>query len=82
MLVHWKGHARSSAFVEMIRIVRIGGLLCFSIRDDHLGAYQEKMMELEKDRRWEKVSTKKIPLYDCDDMPKDILGFVYRVLKN
>lgn len=77
-----KGHARSSAFVEMIRIVRIGGLLCFSIRDDHLGAYQEKMMELEKDRRWEKVSTKKIPLYDCDDMPKDILGFVYRVLKN
>ena len=40
------------------------------------------MMELEKDRRWEKVSTKKIPLYDSDDMPKDILGFVYRVLKN
>lgn len=71
-----------SVFIHDGTFFFAAGLICFDIRDTELGDYQEMMLELEKDGRWIKVSEKKIPLYENDDLPKDILGFLYRVLKN
>ena len=59
-----------------------GGLLSFNIRFGDLDDYQAKMSELEKAGRWEKVSEKRVPHYDRDDMPRESLMFVYKVLKN
>ena len=58
-----------------------GGLLCFNIRVNELEDYQAKMLELEGEGKWEKISQKTIPLYATDDMPKETLAFLYRVLK-
>lgn len=77
-----KGHVRSSAFVEMVRMVKTDGLLCFNIRDSELDDYQGKMLELEKEGRWENVSKKTMPLYASDGMPKEVFGYIYRVLRN
>ena len=71
-----------SVFIHDATFFFAAGLICFDIRDTELGDYQGMMLELEKDGRWIKVSEKKIPLYENDDLPKDILGFLYRVLKN
>ncbi|CAH3183997.1 unnamed protein product [Porites lobata] len=43
----FRGHARSSAFLEMIRMVRIAGLICFDIRDTELGDYQGMMLKMD-----------------------------------
>ncbi|PFX20747.1 hypothetical protein AWC38_SpisGene14804 [Stylophora pistillata] len=37
-----------SAFMEMIRMVRAGGFLCFNIRASDVGMYLDQMKELEK----------------------------------
>lgn len=71
-----------SVFIHDATFFFPAGLICFDIRDTELGDYQGMMLEVEKDGRWIKVSEKKIPLYENDDLPKDILGFVYRVLTN
>ena len=60
----------------------IDGLLCFTIRDSELDDYQGKMLELEKEGRWENVSKKTMPLYESDGMPKEVFGYIYRVLRN
>lgn len=74
-----KGHVRSSALIEMIRMVKIGGLLCFTIRSNEVDNYQAKMDELVSERRWERVSKKEVPFYEAEDMPKEIMAFIYRV---
>jgi len=77
-----KAHVRSSAFVEMIRMVKVGGLLCFSLRSNELDDYQPKMFELEKEGKWEKLRKETIPYFERDDLPQEGLAFVYRVLRN
>lgn len=74
------GHIRSSALGEMIRIVKIGGLICFNIRDGQLVDYQEKISELETSGKWENVSKTVIPFFKSDGMPKETMVFVYKVL--
>ncbi|XP_068670891.1 methyltransferase-like protein 27 [Montipora capricornis] len=74
-----KGHVRSSALIEMIRMVKTGGLLCFTIRSKEVDNYQAKMDELVSERRWERVSKKEVPFYEAEDMPKKIMAFIYRV---
>ena len=60
----------------------VGGIICFNVRDGELDDYQGKMLELEKEGRWENVSKKTMPLYESDDMPKEVSGYIYRVLRN
>jgi len=76
-----KAHVRSSAFVEMIRMVKVGGLLCFSLRCNELNDYQPKMLELEKEGRWEKLCRETVPYFERDDLPREGLAFVYRIKK-
>ena len=40
------------------------------------------MTELEEAGIWEKLSGKKIPYYNREDMPSYGFGFVYKILKN
>lgn len=77
-----RGLARSTAFSEMIRIVRIDGILCFNIWEGYLEDFQEMMTELEKAGKWMCLSKRTLPFYEADDMPKECWGFVYKVLKN
>lgn len=58
------------------------GVLCFNIRVTEIDDYQEKMLELEKADRWSLLSKKKLPYFKADDMPKETLAFVYKVVKN
>ena len=60
----------------------IGGLVCFSLRYNEVDDYQPKMTELEEAGIWEKLSGKKIPYYNREDMPSYGFGFVYKILKN
>ncbi|KAL9967584.1 hypothetical protein ACROYT_G025845 [Oculina patagonica] len=78
----YTGHVRSSAFVEMVRMVRIGGLICFNIRVSELDDYQGMMLELEKTETWSLLFKKTVPYFGVDDLPKETLAFVYKVLKN
>ncbi|KAM7451521.1 Methyltransferase domain [Porites harrisoni] len=77
-----KANVRPEALVEMIRIVKTGGLVCFSLRYNEVDDYQPKMTELEEAGIWEKLSGKKIPYYNREDMPSYGFGFVYKILKN
>lgn len=72
----------SSAFAEMIRVVRADGLLCFNIWEKELGYYQDMMSKLEKAGKWICWSKQTLPLYAAEELPKETLGFVYKVLKN
>lgn len=74
-------HVKPAALVEMIRMIRTGGLVSFNIRYGELEVYQPKMEELEKARSWEKVSKDTVPQFDVDDMPPTSTFFVYKVLK-
>ena len=60
----------------------IGGLVCFSLRYNEVDDYQPKMTELEEAGIWEKLSGKKIPYYNREDMPSYGFGFVYKILTN
>ena len=42
--------------------------------------YQGKISELESSSKWEVVSKTIIPFFATDDMPKDTIVFLYRVL--
>ncbi|CAH3144796.1 unnamed protein product [Porites lobata] len=76
-----KAHVRPAAFVEIIRMVKTGGLVCFSLRYNEVDDYQPKMTELEEAGIWEKLSSKKISYFESKDLPSDAFGFVYKVLK-
>ncbi|KAJ7321193.1 hypothetical protein OS493_035170 [Desmophyllum pertusum] len=62
-------HVRPTAFVEMIRMVRNGGLVCFSIRPDGYKEFSEKMAELEHQGKWTLVKEGRVPGYVKEDMP-------------
>ena len=51
------GHAPASSFDELIRVIRPGGYIVFSLRPDVYqdGGFKEKMTELEKAGKWELV---------------------------
>ncbi|KAJ7370425.1 Methyltransferase domain [Desmophyllum pertusum] len=77
-----KAHVKSSALVEIIRMVKIGGLICFTLRYNEVADYQDMMLELENTRRWESISKKKVPHFTAGDMPKEAEAFLYKVLKH
>lgn len=58
------------------------GLLCFNVRVNELDDYQGMMLNLEKAGKWSLFSKKTLPYFAADDMPKETLAFVYKVLKN
>ena len=60
----------------------LGGLVCFSLRYNELDDYQPKMLDLEKEGRWEKICSKTIPYFERDDLPREGLAFMYKVLRN
>lgn len=52
------GHVKATAFDELIRITKPGGIICFTIRE---GAYEnydyrKHMINLEQDKAWELIS--------------------------
>ena len=56
--------------------------MCFSLRYGELDDYQPKMLDLEKEGRWEKNCSKTIPYFEREGLPREALAFVYRVLRN
>lgn len=77
------GRIKSSAFVEMIRMVRTDGVLCFNIMKQELVEhYQDMMTELEKAGKWICLSKETLPFSAAEDLPNECWGFVYKVLKN
>ncbi|XP_078377448.1 methyltransferase-like protein 27 [Oculina patagonica] len=75
-------HVRPEALDEMIRMVKAGGLLSFTLRIQDMKEYEEKMLELEKTGRWQIFSNEKIPYFNNDDLPKETNGLIYKVLNN
>ena len=67
---------------ECSLLLFVGGLVCFSLRHNELDDYQPKMLELEKEGRWENLCKKTMPYFERDNMPKECLAFVFRVLRN
>lgn len=59
-----------------------GGLFCFSMRELDVKEYEEKMLELEKTEKWKMFSKEKIPYSDNDNLPKEIIAFIFKVLNN
>jgi predicted TPR repeat methyltransferase len=62
------GHVKASAFDELVRITKPGGIICFTIRE---GAYQDygyrqRMIALEQEQAWELVG-----MYDTDYLRKE-----------
>jgi len=76
----FKGHIRSSALTEMVRIVNTGGLLCFNIRDNRVDDFRGKILELENAGIWENVCERKVPHFDRDELPRETSAFVYKIL--
>ncbi|KAM7451520.1 Methyltransferase domain [Porites harrisoni] len=74
-------NVRPEALVEIVRMVKKGGLVCFSLRYNEVDHYEPKMTELEKEGIWEKLGSKKIPYFNQEDMPSYAYGFAYKVLK-
>ena len=62
------GHVKASAFDELVRITRPGGIICFTIREGAYEAYgyRKRMIELERDKSWELLS-----MYDSDYLRKE-----------
>ncbi|XP_020620874.1 uncharacterized protein LOC110058564 [Orbicella faveolata] len=75
-------HVQPEALGEMTRMVKPGGLLCFTMRDVDVAEYEEKMLELEKAGRWQSFSKEVIPFSDNEDLPQETNGLIFRVLKN
>jgi predicted TPR repeat methyltransferase len=62
------GHVKASAFDELVRITRPGGVICFTIRE---GAYEDygyrrRMIDLELQSAWELISMR-----DADYLKKE-----------
>lgn len=71
------------AMDEMARVVRPGGLICFTIREDVMFeleyGYEEKMQELCRNQVWKLVSSTKEQYHSKNDFKKCFL-FIYEVL--
>ncbi|KAM7425870.1 Methyltransferase domain [Porites harrisoni] len=75
-------HVPPVAIMELIRMVKAGGLVCCAVRNDELKEYYGKMMELEAAGHWKLVKERKVPYYERDDLPTECTAFVYKVLKH
>ncbi|RMX42927.1 hypothetical protein pdam_00024014, partial [Pocillopora damicornis] len=60
-------HVRPSAFEEMVKIVKPGGVLCFNISLVEKKNYEEKLNELENNGKWRLVQQEKIPFVQAYD---------------
>jgi predicted TPR repeat methyltransferase len=62
------GHVKASAFDELIRVTRPGGIICFTIREGayHDYGYRQRMIALEQEQTWELISMK-----DTDYLKKE-----------
>ncbi|XP_078379612.1 methyltransferase-like protein 27 isoform X2 [Oculina patagonica] len=71
------------AFDEMARVVRSGGLVCFTIREDVMFeeeyGYQNKMDQLCRDKVWKLVSQSKEQYHVKNDCMKCFV-YIYQVL--
>lgn len=60
------GHAPSSSFDELVRIIKSGGYIVFSLRPDAYdnNGFKDKMDALESERKWTfiEVSDRFVPL--------------------
>ena len=81
--VFTKGHVKGEGFDEMVRVVRPGGLICFSIRSDVMFdkdyGYEEKMAQLLEKKAWKLLSKSLEPYHEAGEMMKCSM-FVYQVL--
>ncbi|KAL9967995.1 hypothetical protein ACROYT_G026319 [Oculina patagonica] len=75
-------HVKPAAIDEIIRMVRNGGLVCFTLRADGYNDYNGKIVELENQGKWKLVREENVPHYDNDDMPRECKAFVYKLSKN
>ena len=76
------GHAPASAFDELVRVIRLGGCIIFSMLEDVYipQGYKDKLEALENDGKWQLVEkTKKFPGLPLEH--PDLLNrvYVYRV---
>lgn len=65
-----EGHIPVSALLEMIRIVRPGGIICIAVREEYLeyvseykGTLEPYMNNLERDGKWKLISRENVPNY-------------------
>ena len=70
------------SFLNSAVLSLAGGVLCFNIQINALDDYQGMVLEVEKVGRWSLFSKKILPYFAADDIPKETLAFVYKVLKN
>jgi len=75
-------HVRPEALEEMIRMVKTGGLFSFTMRNQDVKQYEDKLLELEKTGKWKIFSKETMPYFGDRDLPKEVNGFIYKVLKN
>lgn len=73
-------HVGPEAFIELVRVTRPGGYICFTIRD---GAYQEygyrkKMLDLEASKAWEIQELREDDYLQKEDVTARF--YTYRVL--
>lgn len=59
-----------------------GGIFSFTMRNQDVKQYEDKMLELEKSGKWQNISREKMPYFGSEGLPKEVNGFVYKVLKN
>ncbi|KAL9967994.1 hypothetical protein ACROYT_G026318 [Oculina patagonica] len=57
-------HVKPAAFDEIVRMVKNGGLVCFTLRADGYNDYNGKMVELESQGKWKLVREETLPFYD------------------
>ncbi|KAJ7390673.1 Methyltransferase domain [Desmophyllum pertusum] len=84
-------HIESDSFVEMVRMVKPGGVIHFNIRPgdcEHKFSsgnptYEDMIQKLEDAGKWEKLVYKEVvEHYARDDMPPISFMFEFKVLKN
>jgi len=69
-------HVRPSAFDEMIRIFKPGGVLCFNISLVEDSKYEEKRKELEDAGKWKLACKEKVPFLEDDKLEETHL-YIY-----
>lgn len=80
--VFTEGHAPPESFDELIRVVRPGGWMVFSVRADvyEKGGFREKQRALEADGRWRLVRmSDAFTMFPAIESSHDGLIFVYRI---
>lgn len=70
-------HVRPSAFEEMVKIVKPGGVLCFNISLVEEKNYEEKLNELENNGKWRLVQQEKIPFVQVENLEECYL-YIYQ----